>query len=314
VSEKYYLTVAKGVYKERADKLLVAGFPSFSRADLHRAFEAGLVVANKAELKKNAKLSEGTEIVFSMPEVRASELKAVDISLQILHEDKHLLVIDKASGMVVHPGAGTSEDTLVHALLHYCKGQLSGIGGVERPGIVHRLDRETSGVIVVAKDDQTHRGLAEGFAQRTFKKEYLALVARVPELLCGSIKKSITRNAQQRHKMAVTYNVEDGKSARTDWEVVEKFGNSYALFRCEIHTGRTHQIRVHLSSEKHPLLGDAVYGFRPDHRFSIPPKRVMLHAERLQLTHPITGILHDFRAPVPDDFLIQCDELRRLFS
>ncbi len=314
VPQKYHLTVAEGVHKERADKLLVAEFSDFSRADLHRAFEAGLVFSGGVVLKKNARLSEGAEVVFSMPELQAAEVKPVDIPLRILYEDKHLLAIDKPSGMVVHPGAGTNDDTLVHALLHHCQGQLSGIGGVERPGIVHRLDRETSGVMVVAKDDQTHRGLAEGFAQRTFKKEYLALVTRAPELLSGSIKKSITRNSQQRHKMAVAKDDKEGKSARTDWEVVEKFGKAYALFRCEIHTGRTHQIRVHLSSERHSLVGDSVYGYRPDDRLSVSPERVMLHAERLQLTHPISGTLHDFRAPIPDDFLIQCEELRRLFS
>ena len=293
---------------------MVAEFSTFSRADIHRAFEAGLVFVDEVVVsKKNARLCTGANVVFSMPEVQVAELNAVNIPLQVIYEDEHLVVIDKPSGMVVHPGAGTGEDTLVHALLHHCKGQLSGIGGVERPGIVHRLDRETSGVIIVAKDDKTHRGLAESFAERKVKKEYLAIVTKIPELLSGSIQKPITRNSQQRHKMAVA-NEGEGKPARTDWELIERFGAFYALFRCEIHTGRTHQIRVHLSGENHPILGDAVYGFRPDLRMIRKPKRVMLHAEYLQITHPITGKLHDFRSPIPADFLLQCEDLRRVFG
>jgi 23S rRNA pseudouridine1911/1915/1917 synthase len=191
--------------------------------------------------------------------------------------------------MVVHPGAGTGENTLVHALLAHCKGTLSGIGGVERPGIVHRLDRGTSGAIVVAKTDEAHRDLARQFAERSVVKEYVALVAGAPGLLSGSIRKAIGRNPRHRHKMAVIEEGRGGRSAWTDWQVVEKYGAAAALVSCTLHTGRTHQIRVHLASLGHPILGDSVYGWRPDAKARARPARVMLHSARIRLAHPKTG-------------------------
>lgn len=298
--------------RERADKYLVRVFPDLSRADIQRAFEAGLVRRAGVSLAKNARVTEGDELEFSRPEVVPSVLVPVSIPLEIIFEDEHLLAISKESGMVVHPGAGTDEDTLVHALLAHCKGELSGIGGVERPGIVHRLDRETSGLILVAKTDRAHRGLADLFATRDLEKEYLALVAGAPELLSGTIRTPIGRHQVHRHKMAVVEE-EKGKSARTDWEVVERYDKAYALLRCRIHTGRTHQIRVHLSSIRHPLLGDSTYGYRLDSRLVLPPPRTMLHAARLKLQHPITGEELELSAPVPPDFRAQIDQLRKLF-
>jgi 23S rRNA pseudouridine1911/1915/1917 synthase len=215
--------------------------------------------------------------------------------------------------MVVHPGAGTREDTLVHALLAHCEGELSGIGGVERPGIVHRLDRETSGVMLVAKTDAAHRGLAEQFAQRTSHKEYLALVDGAPGLLSGSIRRPIGRNPTQRHKMGIVEGEKGGRDAHTDWERVETFGGTVAsLIRCVLHTGRTHQIRVHLKALGHVLLGDLVYGWKPVLRMPGPVPRVMLHAERLQVTHPSTGKPLDLHAPLPADFVAQLTALRSL--
>ena len=248
---------------------------------------------------------------FSIPETKPSELKAVDLPLDIIFEDKHLLALNKASGMIVHPGAGTGEDTLVHALLSHCKGGLSGIGGVERPGIVHRLDRETSGVMLVAKSDAAHRGLSEQFSERSLQKEYVALVSGSPTLLSGSIKKPIGRNPNHRHKMAVVEDGPGGRDAHTDWEVVEKFGSIATLVRCTIHTGRTHQIRVHLKSLGHVVLGDVVYGWKPDARLPKQPARVMLHAEHLVVTHPITGKQLDLRAPLPKDFSQTIAQLRK---
>src|SRR5690606_17459640 len=168
-------------------------------------------------------------------------------------------------------------------------GQLSGIGGVERPGIVHRLDRETSGLILVAKTDEAHRGLAALFAERDLEKEYVALVAGVPELLSGSVKKPIGRHPTHRHKMAVVEEENRGRFAHTDWEIMERYETFYSLLRLRIHTGRTHQIRVHLSWLRLPILGDTTYGFRADERLTVPPGRVMLHAYRLNLEHPVTG-------------------------
>ncbi|MBS0631096.1 MAG: RluA family pseudouridine synthase, partial [Verrucomicrobia bacterium] len=243
---------------------------------------------------------------------KPAELKAVDIPLEVIFEDKHLLAVNKTAGMIVHPGAGTGEDTLVHALLAHCEGTLSGVGGVERPGIVHRLDRETSGIILVAKTDKAHRGLAEQFSERALQKEYLALVVGVPELMSGSLKKPIGRNKQQRHKMAVVETEQGGKDAHTDWEVVEKFGKTAALVRCLIHTGRTHQIRVHLKSLGHIVMGDEVYGFKPMRELKVQPPRVMLHAEHLIFTHPITGKTIDLRAPLPEDFKAQIAQLKKV--
>jgi 23S rRNA pseudouridine1911/1915/1917 synthase len=223
-----------------------------------------------------------------------------------------LLAVNKSAGMIVHPGAGTRGDTLVHALLAHCGDSLSGVGGVQRPGIVHRLDRETSGLILVAKTDAAHRGLAAQFAGRTLHKEYLALVDGVPQLLGGSIKKPIGRNPRQRHKMAIAEEGQRGRDAHTDWQLVEKFGTVAALVRCTIHTGRTHQIRVHLKSLGHVLLGDAVYGWKPTANLPTQPKRVMLHAEHLIFIHPITGKRLDLRAPLPKDFATQLSQLRKL--
>jgi 23S rRNA pseudouridine1911/1915/1917 synthase len=291
--------VPAGIRRERADKVLAAHFPEHSRAALQRAFDAGLVsVAGKPVARKHA-VSAGDVIVFALPEVKPAELRAVEIPLAILFEDEHLLAVNKAAGMVVHPGAGTGEDTLVHALLAHCRGELSGIGGVERPGIVHRLDRGTSGVILVAKNDATHRALTAAFARRDVVKEYLALVAGVPKQSTGKIEKAIARHPTQRHRMQAV--ATGGRASRTDWTVVETWAPRAALVRCRIYTGRTHQIRVHLSSIGHPLLGDPVYGFR---EASVPLQipRVMLHAEHLVIAHPVTGRLLDLRAPVPEDF------------
>ena len=311
MSQQIY-TVPAGVRRIRADKALAVGFPDHSRVALQRSFDAGLVLIAGKPIKRDHAVTGGDELTFSMPDVVPSELKAVDIPLDVLYEDKHLLAINKAAGMIVHPGAGTGEDTLVHALLSHCEGELSGVGGVERPGIVHRLDRETSGVMLVAKSDKAHRGLAEQFSERSLQKEYLALVTGAPALLSGSIKKPIGRNPNHRHKMAVVESELGGRDAHTDWEVVEKFGKVAALMRCLIHTGRTHQIRVHMKALGHIVLGDEIYGWKPDSRLKKQPPRVMLHAEHLIVTHPVTGKPLDLRAPLPADFKAQLTQLRKL--
>ena len=295
----------------RADKALARAFPEHSRVALQRAFEAALVRRNGSAIAKSDTIQAGDTLVFSMPEIRHSELKAAAIPLDVLFEDRHLLALNKPAGMVVHPGAGTAENTLVHALLAHCAGELSGIGGVERPGIVHRLDRGTSGAMLVAKTDQAHRGLAAQFAARSVSKEYLALVEGVPELLSGSIRKPIGRNPRQRHKMTVVETEHGGRDAHTDWQVVERFGDRAALVRCTIHTGRTHQIRVHLKAAGHVLIGDAAYGWKSDGRPPGDPGRVMLHAEHLVVAHPITGKTLDLRAPLPEDFKGMIAALRR---
>ena len=300
--------VPSQILRTRADKVLAAAFPEHSRAALQRAFEAGLVRRNGVALAKSDDVKAGDTLEFVLPELVPAELKPVAIPLGVLYEDEHLLAINKAAGMVVHPGVGTGEDTLVHALLAHCAGGLSGVGGVERPGIVHRLDKETSGVLLVAKNDAAHRGLSEQFAGRHLRKEYLALVSGVPRLQSGVIERAISRHPVHRERMTVG---EGGRPARTDWTIVEVFGDRAALLRCRIHSGRTHQIRVHLKSIGHPLLGDKVYGWKPDPALPAPP-RVMLHAERIAFLHPITARPLDVRAPPPEDFAQLLAALRKM--
>ena len=306
------LTVPEGTLRERADKILATAFPQFSRVAIQRAFDAGRVTRNGQAVAKKGSVSAGDALAFSLPETVASDLTPNAIPLEIIFEDRHMLAVNKHAGMVVHPGAGTGGDTLVHALLAHCRGSLSGIGGVERPGIVHRLDRETSGIMLVAKTDVAHRGLAAQFAGRTVRKEYLALATGAPELLSGIIDKPIGRNPRQRHKMAVAAGETRGRQARTDWEVEEAFGKTATLIRCRIHTGRTHQIRVHLWSLGNSVLGDRAYGFKVDPRLPWPPPRVMLHAEHLVFQHPVTGKTLDLHAPLPADMTKMIAALRKL--
>ncbi|MGA2690847.1 MAG: RluA family pseudouridine synthase [Opitutaceae bacterium] len=310
MSEIQRHTVPPETRTARADKALALAFPEHSRVAFQRSFDSGLVALRGRPIERSTRVHAGDVLEFSFADVLPNELRAVDIALEILYEDKALLAVDKPAGMVVHPGAGTREDTLVHALLAHCAGSLSGIGGVERPGIVHRLDRETSGVMVVAKTDAAHRELARQFAERTVSKEYLALVSGVPRLMSGSIHKAIGRNPRHRHKMAV---VEEGRgrSSWTDWALVERYGDLAALLSCTLHTGRTHQIRVHLASIGHPLLGDSAYGWKANTRMTTEPARVMLHAARLAILHPVTGKALDFRAPLPADFKAQIKALKK---
>ncbi len=303
--------VPEGIHRERADKVLASAFPEFSRTALQRAFDAGLVFRDDTCIGKREGVSAGEPLNFSLPEARPSELKAVSMSLDILTEDEHFLAVNKPSGLVIHPGAGTGEDTLVHGLLAHCRGSLSGVGGVERPGIVHRLDKETSGIVLVAKTDRAHRELARQFSDREVKKHYLALVAGVPELLSGTLRDAIGRHSVHRHKMAVQPEGK-GRAAHTEWERVEVYGAQASLLRCRILTGRTHQIRVHLSSRRHPLLGDAVYGYRTRDETFPEPRRIMLHAETLGFRHPATGAAMTLTAPLPADFREMIEALKRI--
>jgi 23S rRNA pseudouridine1911/1915/1917 synthase len=302
-------TVPEGTARARADKLLAAAFPAHSRAAWQRALDAGLVRRGGKPLGRDDGLNAGDTVEFSFPETKPSDLSPADIPLDVLFEDRHLLAVNKPAGMIVHPGAGTGGDTLVHALLAHCAGSLSGVGGVERPGIVHRLDKETSGVILVAKTDAAHRALAGQFAARTLEKDYLALVAGVPAKAGGLIDLAIARHPTQRHHMSTGHG---GRAARTEWTREEAFPPVAALLRCRIHTGRTHQIRVHLKSLGHPILGDPLYGWKADARLPLAPARVMLHAEHLAFTHPITGKKMELRAKLPKDFAQQLAQLRKL--
>jgi len=293
--------VPEGLLRARADKALAAAFPDHSRSAFQRAFEAGLVRIRGEPAASDEAISTGDWVEFSFPEAKEANLTGVALALDVLFEDAAMIAVNKAAGMVVHPGAGTTAATLVHALLAHCRGTLSGIGGVERPGIVHRLDKETTGVVVAAKTDAAHQALARQFAQRSLEKEYVALVSGVPRLLAGSIRLPIGRNKHQRLRMAVVAEEDGGREARTDWTLEEAFGGLAARLRCRIYTGRTHQIRVHLRALGHSILGDVSYGWKSSDAYP-RPERVMLHAERLVLAHPVTGKRLELRAPLPADF------------
>ncbi|MDR1789921.1 MAG: RluA family pseudouridine synthase [Opitutaceae bacterium] len=291
--------------RARADKLLAAAFPEHSRAAIQRAFAAGLVTLNNRPAAQNDTVRPGDTLALALPETRPAAIVPNPIPLEILFEDDALVAVNKPPGMTVHPGANTGGDTLVHALLAHCRGSLSGIGGVERPGIVHRLDRDTTGVIVAAKNDAAHIALSRQFADRSTRKTYLALVSGVPATDSGVINAPVGRHPVHRHKMAVT---PKGRPARTDWFLVEEFPAA-ALLRCEIHTGRTHQIRVHLKHIGHPLLGDPTYG-NPKLPDKPPPPRFFLHAARLVIAHPITQEPLVLEAPLPADFSDYLKQLR----
>lgn len=301
------LEIPPKLNRVRADKALSALYTEMSRTRLQRLFEDGHVWREGIALTKKALVKEGDAITIELPPVRPLELKPVNIPLEIIYEDKHLLVLNKQVGLVVHPGAGTGEDTLVHGLLYHCGSALTGIGGVGRPGIVHRLDKDTTGAMVVAKTEKALEGLAHAFAERTVEKTYWAVTTGVPELLSGSIKDPIGRDPHYRTRMAVNNN---GKPAHSDWKKLEVLSQRHALLEVKIHTGRTHQIRVHLASRRWTLLGDIAYGFQPRDAVEATIKRPLLHARTLAFAHPITEKWMQFEAPVAPDFSEALQKLR----
>jgi 23S rRNA pseudouridine1911/1915/1917 synthase len=288
------LVVPKTGARTRLDRFLAEQLPQFSRSRLQQLIRGGAIRVNSEPARPSDTLRSGDEIRVVEPAVERIDASAEDIPLNILFEDDDLIVINKPAGLVVHPGAGHQEHTLVNALLHHCR-YLSGIGGKERPGIVHRLDKETSGCLVAAKNDETHRSLSDQFAARTVEKVYLALVAGKLRQNVGSIDEKIGRHPVHRQRMSV--NSKRGRAARTDYRVVEA-APDVSLVECRLHSGRTHQIRVHLHHIGHPVLGDKLYG----RRGSSTAARQMLHAWKLAFTHPGTGERAQFDAPVPDDF------------
>ncbi len=286
----------------RLDRFLAAALPDFSRSRLQTLIRDGFVRLNGEQPRTREAVKNGDTITVEVPALEKIEAEAEAIPLQILFEDEDLLVLDKAAGMVVHPGAGNAEHTLVNALLGHCR-TLSGIGGKERPGIVHRLDKETSGCLVVAKNDATHRDLSRQFAARTMQKTYLALVNGRPRQAAGTIDAPIARHPVHRQRMSVARNTR-GRSALTEYRVV-RAGNEISLVECALHSGRTHQIRVHLHHLGHPVVGDKLYAPKLAKNFS----RQMLHAWRLGFTHPTSGEWQLFEAPLPGDFQQVLDRL-----
>ncbi len=295
-------TIEQSRLRERLDAFLRTRFPDVSRGTIQRLIDEGNIRVNGREVKPTHTPRAGEVVSIVWPEARPAVAHAEEISLNILFDDKDLLVLNKAPGIVVHPAAGNETGTLVNALLHHCEGELSGIGGVARPGIVHRLDKDTSGCLVVAKNDSAHLKLAEQFASREVTKIYDAILCGELPGAHGEIRAPVARHATQRKRMAV---VKGGREAWTSYEVIERFRGA-TLVSATLHTGRTHQIRVHFQHLGFPLVGDNTYGKRHNVRLreltNYTAPRQMLHARKLAFKHPRTGKPVKFEAPWPEDF------------
>jgi len=287
-----------------------------SRARVQALIAEGLVeVAGKPVTSPSAKIAEGAQFAITIPAAVEAEAQPQDIPLDIAFEDEHLIIVNKPAGMVVHPAAGNPDGTLVNALLHHCKGELSGIGGVARPGIVHRIDKDTSGLLVVAKSDAAHEGLAAQFAEHSVHRRYLAICGGHPAAAKGTIDERIGRSDANRKKMAVlAKNSSRGKHAITHYTVLKRLDSS-GLLECRLETGRTHQVRVHCASIGHALLGDPLYGRTPKVLKSLLSERKFarqaLHAAELGFTHPVLGTELRFSADLPHDMQELIDELAR---
>jgi len=288
----------------RLDRALAAAVPALSRERLKALIRSGAVETGGKQLRDPATKVRGEEALrVAVPEPRPAHNEAQDIPLTIVFEDEHLLVVEKPAGLVVHPAAGNLDGTLVNALLHHCGGSLSGIGGVARPGIVHRIDKDTSGLLVVAKTDVAHEGLAKQFAAHSIDRRYLAIVGGVPKASKGTIDAPLARSTTNRKKIAIV-EASRGKRAVTHWRRLTMLKDA-ALVECRLETGRTHQIRVHLASIGHPLIGDPVYSRSGKTQAKLLNKlqfrRQALHAAELGFTHPVTKHRLSFSSPMPPD-------------
>jgi 23S rRNA pseudouridine1911/1915/1917 synthase len=286
---------------QRLDQFLRQELPGHSRAFLQKLIVQGDVRVNGRAAKASYKVRAGDDVAVEIPPPRPLEAQPEEIPLDVLHEDDDLIVVNKPAGLVVHPATGNYEHTLVNALLHHCRGRLAGIGGVERPGIVHRLDKGTSGCIVVAKTDFAHQSLVAQFKSRGVKKIYRAVCWGKVARPSGRIETVIGRSERDRQKMSAR--AARGRQAVTDYRVLKQFAD-FALVELHLHTGRTHQIRVHMAHIGHPVVGDATYGrARPT---NISVARPLLHAYKLGFTHPRSKRFVEFTAPVPEDMVRLC--------
>ena len=298
------VTLAPGHAGWRLDRALADALPTLSRERLKALIRSGGLVAGGKPLRDPAvKVKGGEAFTLTVPDPEPAHNAPEDIPLTIAYEDAHLLVVDKPAGLVVHPAAGNREGTLVNALLHHCAGGLSGIGGVARPGIVHRIDKLTSGLLVVAKTDVAHEGLARQFAAHSIDRRYLAIVSGLPKTAGGTIDAPLARSSHDRKKIAIVAGAR-GKRAVTHWKRLEPLRDA-ALVECRLETGRTHQVRVHLASIGHPLLGDPVYGRgKTVHRQLLNQldfRRQALHAAGLGFVHPVTKARLSFDSALPPD-------------
>jgi 23S rRNA pseudouridine1911/1915/1917 synthase len=316
----FSLTVDAADAGKRLDAVLAAHLDTLSRNRIQSLIRSGDVTVGGAKIvEPKYRVNEGDELTLNLPEPEDPDPEGENIPISVVYEDEHLIVVDKPAGLVVHPGAGNWTGTLVNALIHHCGDSLSGIGGVKRPGIVHRIDKDTSGILVVAKTDQAHQGLAAQFADhgRTgpLERAYSALVWGAPAALKGTIAANLARSQSNRQKIAVVKTA--GRHAITHWQVKERFGRQdqpalAALMECRLETGRTHQIRVHMAHIGHPLIGDEDYGsgFKTKaNRLEEPLKslvngfnRQALHAGLLAFEHPASGKTLRFESPYPADF------------
>ncbi len=281
---------------ERIDKVLTTYFKDMSRSYIHKMIKDGNAYANDKVIKANYRLKEGDLIRCCIPPCMEPEITPEDIPLDILYEDTDLLIVNKPKNMVVHPSAGHYTGTLVNGLLYHCKGQLSGINGVFRPGIVHRIDKDTTGSLIVCKTEKAHNSIADQLKAHSITRKYRAIVYGNFDNTEGSIDAPIGRDEKDRKKMAVNY--KNGKSAVTHYRVLQQF-EGYSYIECRLETGRTHQIRVHMTSIGHPLLGDEIYGVRPS-KFHLQGQ--CLHAMIIGFIHPTTGQYMEFEAPLPEYF------------
>ena len=281
---------------ERLDKFLSAMLPDQSRSYLQKIIKDGNVLVNGEPKKSSYRLEDGDEVTADLPELKSPDIVPENIPLDILYEDDSILMVNKPKGMVVHPSAGHYTGTLVNAVLWHCQGQLSGINGVSRPGIVHRIDKDTTGVLVVCKNDAAHNAVAAQLKEHSITRKYRAIVHGVIKEDEGTVDAPIGRHPTERKKMAS--GVKNGKRAVTHYRVLERF-QGYTYVECQLETGRTHQIRVHMASIHHPLLGDTVYGPAKDTHHL---EGQTLHAMVLGLIHPVTGEYLEVEAPLPEYF------------
>lgn len=304
--EKQIFYIDEQHYNERIDKYLSDILEGTSRSYIQKLTEDGLIMVNGKKVKSNFRLKAGDEVTVEIPEAEPLDVAGEDIPLSVLYEDDALLVVDKPKEMVVHPAAGHPTGTLVNALLYHCQGELSGINGVMRPGIVHRIDRNTTGALVICKTDQAHQSLSEQLKVHSITRRYRGIVHGNVTEEEGTVRTTIGRDPKNRKKMAA--NVKNGKDAATHYKVLERFGN-YTYMEFALETGRTHQIRVHMKSLGHPLLGDDIYG-----PARCPYPSLMgqtLHAAILGFCHPVTGAYMEFEAPMPAYFEELIKKLRQ---
>ena len=290
---------------QRLDAYLAEEYPQFSRSFLKSLIEQEHITLNGERTKAGTKVKEGDEIVLRLPEVEGTSVAPQDIPLEIVYQDSDIAVINKPQGMVTHPAPGNYDETLVNAILYHI-GDLSGINGELRPGIVHRLDKDTSGLLVIAKNDAAHKALSEQIADKKARRIYWALVYGNIKANDGVVDTLIGRDPRDRKKMAVLK--AGGREAVTRYRILERYGE-YTLVECELETGRTHQIRVHMKHIGHPVAGDPVYSRQKD-RFGLSGQ--LLHARKLELTHPRTGERMIFEAPLPEYFTAVLAKLKKM--